>query len=872
MSLQILPVFVSSTWIDLQPERAAVKDAVLRLKETQFVGMEYFGSRDETTRRASLDEVDRSRVYVGLFAARYGSGITEAEYRRARECGLPCFIYFKDDATVAPNNREMDADKASRLAVLKQEMRGAHTVNEFSSPDNLAAKVTADLHRWLFDEYVTPKLQGALRGEVSHAEAQALLDAVKDLSALNRGLVTQLKSNGFNVSIEGDYVVGNKVTNIYNAPSPPATPPQNVTAPVIPTLHQLRAPVGDFVGREKEIAGLLATLRGGTSAAISGISGMGGIGKTELALYVADKLRDTYPDAQLVVDMRGTDDPPRDPADALAACIRAFVGLEQRLPADTEELTRLYRSVLEGNRALILLDNALDGAQVRPLLPPAGSALLVTSRNAVALPRMQRVTLEQLEPSEARELLRGIAPRVPESVADRICYLCGYLPLAVRAAGSLLDVTADLDPEEYATQLGDERRRLELIGAEGVDYGVEASFNLSYARLSPDAARVFRQLAVFPVSFDARAEETVCEDEGHKYLSKLLRHSLVIYNEDARRYRLHDLARLFADSRLSETERSAGRMRHATHYMRVLGECDEFYLKGGEAIKTGLALFDAELRNIEAGQKWACEQSDGAETAALLCNAYLNAGAYVLNLRQHPRENILWLESALAAARQLKDRAAEGGHLGNLGIVYDTLGETRRAIECHEQALVINREIGNRRGEGQDLGSLGIAYAALGETRRAVEFYEQCLVVAREIGDRRSEGNTLGNLGVAYKNLGEMRRAVEFYEQALIVLREIGDRRGEGNALGNLGIAYKNLGETRRAIEFYEQQLAITREIGDRHGEGNALFNTALALDKLGDRAKAIAHAEAALEIYEHIESPTAERARAGLAYWRGEA
>jgi hypothetical protein len=162
-------------------------------------------------------------------------------------------------------------------------MRGAHTVNEFSSPDNLAAKVTADLHRWLFDEYVTPKLQGALRGEVSHAEAQALLDAVKDLSALNRGLVTQLKSNGFNVSIEGDYVVGNKVTNIYNAPSPPATPPQNVTAPVIPTLHQLRAPVGDFVGREKEIAGLLATLRGGTSAAISGISGMGGIGKTELA-------------------------------------------------------------------------------------------------------------------------------------------------------------------------------------------------------------------------------------------------------------------------------------------------------------------------------------------------------------------------------------------------------------------------------------------------------------------------------------------------------------------------------------------------------------------------------------------------------------
>ena len=134
------------------------------------------------------------------------------------------------------------------------------------------------------------------------------------------------------------------------------------------SLHQLRAPVGDFVGREKEIADLLATLRGGGSAAISGISGMGGIGKTELSLYVAERLRDAYPDAQLILDMRGTDDATRSPADALASCIRAFAGLEQRLPDDLEELKRLYRSVLEGKRALILLDNAYDSAQVRPLL------------------------------------------------------------------------------------------------------------------------------------------------------------------------------------------------------------------------------------------------------------------------------------------------------------------------------------------------------------------------------------------------------------------------------------------------------------------------------------------------------------------------
>src|SRR5205814_552546 len=153
--------------------------------------------------------------------------------------------------------------------------------------------------------------------------------------------------------------------------------------------------------------------------------------------------------------------------------------------------------------------------------------------------------------------------------------------------------------------------------------------------------------------------------------------------------------------------------------------------------------FDAERRNVETGQEWACQHADGDETAARLCNEYPNAGVYVFSLRQHPRERILWLEAALAAARQLKHRAAEGSHLGNLGNAYAALGQTRRAIEFYEQRLVIAREIGDRRGEGNALGNLGNAYAALGETRRAVEFYEQQLTITREIGDRRGEGSAL---------------------------------------------------------------------------------------------------------------------------------
>jgi tetratricopeptide (TPR) repeat protein len=867
--IEILPVYVSSTWLDLQPERKAVETVVQRMRETKFVGMEYFGSRDETTRRASLDDVDRGRVYVCIVAGRYGSGITEAEYERANKLCLPCFIYFKDDAAIPDEWRETDAAQVAKLDAFRKKLRDNHLEGfDFKSPDELAAKVTADLHRWLFNKYLTPKLRGALSGEVPRDEAQALLDAVKDFGELSGELLVQLRGRGFNVSVElveGDFVAGDKI--VYNAPAVPVL-----------TLHQLRAPVGDFVGREKEIDELLATLRGGGSAAIGsvskagGISGMGGIGKTELAFYVANELRGAFPDAQLVVDMRGTDERPRDPSDALATCIRAFLGPEQRLPDDPQELTRIYRSTLEGKRALILLDNAYDSAQVRPFQPPVGSALLITSRNVVTLPRMTRVTLEQLEPVEARELLTGIAPRIPADVADRICFLCGYLPLAIRAAGSLLDVTLDLAPNAYAEQLQDERRRLELIGAEGVDLGVEASFGLSYARLAPDAARVFRRLAVFPAFFNAAAEEAICEDPGHKHLSELLRRNLVRYNEETQRYSLHDLARLFADSRMSDDEGRATRMRHAEYYMTVLGECNAFYLRGGDAIKSGLALFDVERRNIEAGQEWACRHSIGDEAATRLCSAYPNAGSHVCILRQSPREIILWREAALVAARQLKDRTAEGWHLGILGLAYSNLGETQRAIEYHEKALTIARETGDRRNEEVALISLGISYATLGETRRAIEFYEQGLVIAREIGDRRDEWYALGNLGIAYAALGETRRAVELYGQVLVVLREIGDRSGEGTTLGNLGIAYAALGETRRAIGFYEQQLTIAREIGDRLGVGIALSNIGLALDELGDRARAIAHVEAALEIYEQIESPYIEETRALLARWRGEA
>jgi len=638
-------------------------------------------------------------------------------------------------------------------------------------------------------------------------------------------------------------------------------------------LHQLPPPPRDFTGREAELARLRAAFGeggatisvkagDGDASGLGGVQGMGGVGKTALALQIALELAPRYPDAQFFLDLKGAhpDGKPLTTAEAMAHVIRSY-RQDAVLPEDPKQLTDLYRSILHGKKALLLMDNAADAAQVGPLIPPPPCAMLVTSRQHFTLPGLAAVDLYVMEPADACKLLLKIAPRIAGH-AQAVAELCGHLPLALRLAASALAEHKDISPEQYALRLTDARQRLKLV---------DASLSLSYGLLDADMRRRWAMLAVFPGTFDCPAAAAVWEvgaDHAAGVLGELVRSSMVEWNESSKRYHLHDLARVYADSRLDATEREASKHRHASHYLAILGQADRLYMQGGESLARGLALFDLEWANIQAGQACAAGRADADKTAAHLCSDYPDAGIYCLCLRLHSRRQIDWLQAGLTAARTLKDRAAEGVHLGNLGLAYARLSETRRAIEFYEQHLSIAREIGDRRGEGQALGNLGLAYAALGETRRAIECHEQYLTIAREIGDRSGEGNALGNLGNAYAALGETRRAIEFYEQSLSIAQKIGDRRGEGQCLGNLGNAYAALDETCRTIEFYKQALSIAREIGDRRGEGNDLFNMSQAMYKLGDKDGAIACTRQALAIFEQIESPSADKARRQLAEW----
>jgi len=611
---------------------------------------------------------------------------------------------------------------------------------------------------------------------------------------------------------------------------------------VRPYLNGLHDPVADFVGRASEIEELTTVLQIQGLGVSTGISGMAGVGKTELALQVSDRLRTDYPDGQVLINLRASQVNPCSSSEALVKCILTLTATESKLPDDIDELAKRYRSALLERRILIILDDVSGSDQIRRLLPPRGSVLIVTSRNTLTLPGMKaRVRLEQLNPTEAREMLTSIAQETASGIADQICQLCGYLPLAIRAAGSSLAVSADLSPANYLASLRDERSRLSRIGGEGNELEVEALLTLSCDRLEPEAARVFRRLSIFPRSFDSIAEEAVCEDPDHVQLSNLVRRSLVKYDKRSDRYTLHDLLKLVAKKHLNENEANRVALRHAQHYVRVLDRANELVEIGGNHIREGLQLFDVDSENIKAGQDWAQQRATEEERAAELCSLFPIAGSSVLELRLHPRDRIRWRSNAVAASHRLKNRKDEGKHLGYLGEAYRAIGDTKNSQKCHTAHLDIAREIGDGEGEVLALMGLGNVYDNLGEMQRGLNCFIEALTIARRIGNRKSEGKLLGNIGVVNWKLGHSEEALKYYEEHRAIAKNSGDRLGEAYTLGNLGLVSAQLGDHRRAIALNRDALLIFKEFGDRRSEGNALGNIGKSLAALGELKSSLA-------------------------------
>ncbi|MFP4436421.1 MAG: NB-ARC domain-containing protein [Chloroflexaceae bacterium] len=407
------------------------------------------------------------------------------------------------------------------------------------------------------------------------------------------GEQNQAITTGNICDVSGTVAVGQHITQIQTTHVPePAR-----------ALHQLRAPVNDFIGREQEIEQLVQMLSAGdgTVATITGIRGMGGIGKTALADATAQRLIDTFPDAQIVLQLRGATATPLSPEAALQQVLRAFEPAG-KLPEDLSTLERIYRSHLHGNRVLVLADDACDEAQVRSLLPPPGSALLITSRQRFRLRGMEPLDLGSLPPTDAEALLLQICPRIGEH-ASQLARLCGYLPLALQISASVLSNDATLPVVDYVERLT--RERLQHLRDPDGDpddpqASVAASLALSYAALPTAAQVVLAKLSIFAGSFDREALVAVVQsvDEVEKIAGLLYRRNLLDYRDE--RYALHDLVREFATAQL-DANIAWTVQQHAWHYLRVAQRAGKLYAEGGEKMKVGVLLFDCERDQIDAG-------------------------------------------------------------------------------------------------------------------------------------------------------------------------------------------------------------------------------------------------------------------------------
>lgn len=668
---------------------------------------------------------------------------------------------------------------------------------------------------------------------------------------------------------------------------------------VVDTRHGLPPPLTDFVGREKDVEYLAQNIANGVT--ISGLRGMGGVGKTTLAIKVAWIAKDKYPDAQCYLDLLGVSTEPLSPVAAMEHVIRAFHPSIE-LPKGKQEIHSLYLSTLHGRRALLVMDNARSKQQVEPLIPPPGNALIVTSRWIFSLPGLVSHEVSCLPTDDAIKLLIMIAPHIGHIAAGELATLCGNVPLALRLAASNLAERRDLSPEEYIVRLEDSRQRLKLI---------DASLNLSYELLNPDLQRHWRALAVFPGTYDRAAGSAVLGipiEQVIDVLSDLLAFSLIEFNADHNRYRLHDLARVFTASKLSTEELADFKLRHAKHYQTILTEGRNLVRRGGREHMQGLALFDRERVNIEAGISTAEEIVHRDESVDALVLGYAEAAtafyerfhplqfvqlgrrklstarrlerqdletealcdiAFGYSLLGEAIDSAKYYELSLEAARTMKSRVLEATALDGLGRAYNHLGQHARAIQNYEQALVIFREQGNRHWQGQTSSHLGAALTASGDASRAMEPLESALVIACELGNRRGEAWAWGNLGRAHLRLGRLEQAEEHFRNQIILAQELDYNRCLGVGLVSIGRLYMEQGFSDQALSCFDRALTAARQVSEYRVEGDALWNLALVHSDNADLLRACTLAEEALAAYEKTAVPNIDDLRSQAAKWR---
>jgi tetratricopeptide (TPR) repeat protein len=643
-------------------------------------------------------------------------------------------------------------------------------------------------------------------------------------------------------------------------------------------LDRLPAGLASFAGRDAQLEVLREAAVGG---AVCVLTGMAGVGKTQLAIHAGHLLAGF--DSTLFVNLRGfhpdQGQPPAEPAAVLDGFLRLLGVPAQQVPHDTDARAALFRERLAGRRALVILDNAVDEAQVRPLLATGpGILTLITSRRSLdELPAVVRLGVDVLSPAEAAQLLATTVPDVPVGIdpaaGARVAHRCGHLPLALTVVAGQMAATPGWTMTDHADRL-DERHQHHRL-----DDGVHLALHLSYQRLPAERQTLLRRLAAHPgQDLDDYAAAALL-DEDPETTGAHMRHLVaehLVQQPVTGRFVLHDLVRAYAAERAADEDRPADRR-------AALSRLFDHYLYGAAAAMDALHPAEKHRRPVLEPRPTAGPDLTDPKAALLwldteratLVAVCLHAPDHAVRLAAtlytyldnggHPADAIAVHGEARRTAHAAGDRAGEAGALVNLGVVHWQLGRYPEAIDQLTQALTLFREIGDGRGEARALGNLGVVHTATGDLETSAAYHAQALDRFIAIGDRVGEANTLTNLGDAYAQLNRPAEAVANNSRALEIFRDLRHRGGEATALTNLGDAHVRQGAFSAAVIEHEEALAIFGEIGERYGQACALNGHGEALTGLARLPEAVASHRAALLLAREIDEPE-EQARATAA------
>jgi DNA-binding SARP family transcriptional activator len=684
------------------------------------------------------------------------------------------------------------------------------------------------------------------------------------------------------------------------APSPPAAQGARPPAPGQVVPRQLPAATRHFAGRDgalKELAGLAAEAAEGNPATVlTVITGTAGIGKTTLALHFAHRAAGQFPDGQLYVNLRGFD-PAGSPVtaeEALRLLLDALSVPAARVPVGLDAQAGLYRSLLAGQRMLVLLDNARDAEQVRPLLPASpGCLVIVTSRSQltslVAVEGAFPLTLEVLPDAEAHELLiRRLGPqRVTgdPAAADELIQLCARLPLALSIAAARTASQPGLSLAGLAAELRDAPGRLNALDAGQAAANVRAVLSWSYQQLDPATARLFRLLGLHvgpDVSAAAAASMAgLARPETRRRLGELTQAHLLTEHAPGR-FSCHDLLRAYAaelaQSADSEAERHAATGRMLDHYLHTVHAASVFLAPSRRPVTLAPLLpgvTPEHIAGIEQALAW-FEPEDqvlmGAVARALEAGFDAHAWQITWALSRFLNQKGRWQDwaaaeqIALAAAERLGDLAAQAGIHQRCGVIAAWLGNYEDAHAHMRRALSLHAERGDRAGQGYVHNAYTVVLAQQGRDAEALDQARQALEAYTDIDDEAGRALALNSVGFMYTRLGDHRQALRYCGQAADILREVGNREGEASTLDSLGYAHQQLGNHAESVTWYQRALDLYDEIGHHCGYAETLGRLGDAHQAAGDLPKARAAWDEALAILDDLSHPDAEQIRAKLS------